>query len=210
MFVLAVAAAVAGDRAGASPARHPAPAPPSSSPSPSPSPSPAETSAARGAGASTLGEAEGPADVPVIDLAAIRRKMRKARGRVLLVHFWASWCGPCLEELPLVDRFAREARARGVDVLSISLDQERAAGRVAEVLAARAPSLTALIARIDDPDLFVLGFGGGWEGSIPALFAFDRRGQMSGSRIGEVSRADLDNLVAEAQRGRARPSRDRP
>ena len=52
----------------------------------------------------------------------------------------------------------------------------RAAGRVAEVLAARAPSLTALIARIDDPDLFVLGFGGGWEGSIPALFAFDRRG----------------------------------
>src|SRR5439155_12211445 len=111
--------------------------------------------------------APAPPGYTLMDLAAIQRAVR-GRGRPVLVHFWASWCGPCLEELPLIDKFARDMKARGVDVVSLSLDDpERAGARVVEVLSARAPSLTRNIVRVSDSDAFVNSIDPQWEGAIP-------------------------------------------
>jgi thiol-disulfide isomerase/thioredoxin len=132
----------------------------------------------------------------LMDLPAIQRAVH-GRGRPGLVHFWASWCGPCLEELPLVETFARDMKARGVDVLSLSLDDAgRAGAHVVEVLARRAPSLTRNIVHVEDPDAFINAIDPQWEGSIPAVFAYDGRGQLRGRVIGEASRRDLDALVS--------------
>jgi thiol-disulfide isomerase/thioredoxin len=134
--------------------------------------------------------------VVLMDLAAIKRVVR-GRGRPVLVHFWASWCGPCLEELPLIDQLARDVRARGVDLISLSLDKpERAADRVVRVLSESAPSLTRNIVNIDDADAFISAIDPRWEGAIPALFAYDSKGQLRGRLIGEASRRDLDRLVS--------------
>jgi thiol-disulfide isomerase/thioredoxin len=141
----------------------------------------------------------------VMDLAAIKRALRGSRGHVVLVHFWATWCSPCLEELPLMEKFARDMRPRGVEILSLSLDDpERAGGRVSKVLAEVAPSLTRSIARVDDMDAFIGNFRS-WEGAIPALFAYDSEGQLRGSLIGETNRHELDELVARLARPRPRP-----
>ena len=57
------------------------------------------------------------------------------RGKVVLLDVWASWCGPCKQELPMLDDMARRLRGDGVEVLAVSVDQERA--NVVEVPAAR-------------------------------------------------------------------------
>jgi thiol-disulfide isomerase/thioredoxin len=132
----------------------------------------------------------------VMDLPAIQRAVH-GRGRPVLVHFWASWCGPCLEELPLVDKFARDMKVRGIDVLSLSLDDaERAGAHVVEVLANRAPNLTRNVVRVADTDAFINSIDPRWEGSIPALFAYDDKGRLRDRLIGGASRRDLDNLVS--------------
>lgn len=45
-------------------------------------------------------------------------------GRPLLINIWASWCGPCIEEMPELQRFATSQGANGVQVLGIALDDE--------------------------------------------------------------------------------------
>jgi thiol-disulfide isomerase/thioredoxin len=49
--------------------------------------------------------------------------MQSLRGRPLLLNFWATWCPPCVEELPLINAFYREHRANGWQVLALAVDQ---------------------------------------------------------------------------------------
>jgi cytochrome c biogenesis protein CcmG, thiol:disulfide interchange protein DsbE len=47
------------------------------------------------------------------------------RGKVVLLDVWASWCEPCKQELPMLDEMAGRLRRRGIEVLAVSVDQER-------------------------------------------------------------------------------------
>jgi cytochrome c biogenesis protein CcmG, thiol:disulfide interchange protein DsbE len=69
------------------------------------------------------------APVPAIHVESLTGKkidVASYRGRVLLLDVWASWCGPCKQELPMLDAMARKLKAQGIDVLAVSVDQERA------------------------------------------------------------------------------------
>lgn len=48
------------------------------------------------------------------------------RGRPILINFWASWCGPCIQEMPELDRYARAQGANGTQVVGIALDDAEA------------------------------------------------------------------------------------
>jgi thiol-disulfide isomerase/thioredoxin len=47
------------------------------------------------------------------------------RGKVVLLDVWASWCAPCKDELPMLDEIAARQRKRGVEIVAVSIDQER-------------------------------------------------------------------------------------
>ena len=165
-----------------------------------PAGSPPATAAApppAGVAAGKAADGGGKAGFQVIDVEGLKGLLRRQRGRVVLLHFWASWCYPCLQELPLIDKFAHEVRPRGVELLSISLDDPARMGpRVAALLHKTAPHLTPNIVQFDDADELIGAVDPRWAGAIPALFAYDHRGQLRGNLIGAASRSELDALVA--------------
>jgi thiol-disulfide isomerase/thioredoxin len=141
-----------------------------------------------------------PTPAMIITPDEMRAAISKHKGNVVILHLWASWCLPCLAELPTLGQFARDMKGKGVELVSISLDDptDKAANTVGRLISERAyDALHNAIVRIDDPDSFVTSVDPEWEGSIPALFAYDRSGTRRLAHFGEASRAELDRLVAE-------------
>ena len=155
------------------------------------------------AGAATALPPEGrPA--PTLDATLIdgsRFRLDEMRGDVVLVNFWASWCGPCRHEIPVLDAYYRRHRAQGLRVLAISVDDPFAEDAVRQFMAPYA--LPYALAH----DVDARGYGRA--GRIPLTFIIDRRGILRRSgwftdieRYGSELERIVTPLLAEERRKR--------
>jgi thiol-disulfide isomerase/thioredoxin len=64
-------------------------------------------------------------DIVQADTANVARKLSDLKGKVVLIDFWASWCGPCRRENPTVVALYNKYKSKGFEVFSVSLDQDR-------------------------------------------------------------------------------------
>ena len=76
-------------------------------------------------------------DAPALSVETLdgqRFELTALRGRVVLVNFWATWCPPCRDEMPLLDVFYREHRAAGLELIGLSTDRRRDIDAVRRVM----------------------------------------------------------------------------
>lgn len=111
--------------------------------------------------------------------------MASWRGQPLLLNFWATWCAPCITEMPLLDRFARERADSGWRVLALAIDQPDPVRRFAAERKLRLP-----IAFAGASGLELSRSLGNDRGALPFTAVFDSTGSRIGNKLGAVS-ADL-------------------
>ena len=99
------------------------------------------------------------------------------RGKVVMVHFWATWCPPCVEEMPMIEQLYRSLGSTDFKILAVSVD-EGGAGAVAEFMQRNGLSLPALL----DPGRSVAGLYGTFK--FPETYILDRRGVVKYKAIG--------------------------
>lgn len=118
-----------------------------------------------------------------IDTAALR-------GNVMIVTFWATWCPPCREEMPALEKFYDEHHGEGLEILAISIDDAGDEAKVRQLASAyRYPIALMADSKVD-------GFGRIWV--LPLTFVIDRKGilrKADWTGPEKVDAASLDKIV---------------
>lgn len=113
--------------------------------------------------------------------------MGALKGRPLLVNFWATWCPPCVEEMPMLDAFFRQQPPTGWQVLGLAIDQPSA---VRTFLQKTPVTFPIGLAGLDGT---ALGKAlGNQTGGLPFTVVVDATGRLRERRMGRVTQADLD------------------
>ena len=115
-----------------------------------------------------------------------------AKGRVVLLNAWATWCIPCRQEMPDLLKLRSELAERGFELMLVSADFDDAAPQARAFLGEKGVTFRTFHKRQPDQE-FIDGLDPSWSGALPYSALFDRRGVMRASWEG---RETLDQLRA--------------
>jgi thiol-disulfide isomerase/thioredoxin len=157
---------------------------------------PAPAGAAPAAGTGSSGSPLAAAEVKFVDLAGLRAELqaRRKSGRPVFLNFWATWCVPCVDELPALGNLARELGGKDPEIIGVSLDaltvpeKERIEPKVRDMLSQSRVSYTNLVL-MGDQQSFMKEFD--VSGGIPLSILYDGGGKTVQRWVGSVEMDDL-------------------
>ncbi len=132
--------------------------------------------------------------LPAINESNYASTVAGAKGKVVLVNFWATWCVPCRKEMPELVKLAAKLEAKGFVFVTISGDEAEAEAAARKFLTANSVKAPTYIRKAKDDDKFITLVDPKWNGSLPALFLYDRKGVKVKAWYGETA---LEAVEAE-------------
>ena len=112
--------------------------------------------------------------------------MKALQGKPLLINFWATWCPPCIEELPLIDAFFNQNKSKSFQVVGLAVDQP---SMVRRYLSQRPLSFPVGLAGFNGTELGkTLGNS---QSVLPFSVIFDAKGRLLAQKAGKLDQSDL-------------------
>jgi thiol-disulfide isomerase/thioredoxin len=118
------------------------------------------------------------------------RKLSSLRGQIVVVNFWATWCGPCQDELPRLAKLAEEYAGKPVRFVLISIDEEKNRAKIPAVL----DRLHVGLEGWDDADTDTMDRFG-LSNIVPGSVILDAQGEVVSRIMGEAREEDVRRAV---------------
>lgn len=126
------------------------------------------------------------------DLQGNKQSLGQWQGKLLVINFWATWCGPCKEEMPYFDEIFREYSLKGLQIVGIAADPADKVNQFLREVKVSYPLLPdqegalALSRRI-----------GNRLGVLPHTVIYNDKGEIILNKLGQLSKTDLELIVRE-------------
>ncbi len=140
-------------------------------------------------------EAEVKGDVTIVDAAELKEAVEGGRGRVTLVNFWATWCPPCVNEMPYFVEFYEQYPADEVAFVSVTADAVATIDdTVKPFLAEREIPFDVLVIEAQ-PDEVAQALDITFTGALPVTLIYDQDGELVQEWHEELVLADLEEVA---------------
>ena len=146
-----------------------------------------------------------PIVVAPINLDALKGLITQQREHPLLINFWATYCDPCREEFPDLVKIDKDYRPRALEFVTISLDDVTdIKTSVPKFLGSMKATMPAYLLDVSDPEPAIDLVDPKWQGSLPATFLYNDKGEMVYKHIGRVKpeelRAEIEKVVKKTEK----------
>ena len=138
-----------------------------------------------------------PVELKEIDEAGLKALVKNDSQKLLLVNLWATWCGPCVIELPELVTMNRMYRKRPFEMVTISIDEPAKKDRALETLTKLHVSSTNFIGTVTDKDKLGDAIDKEWPGPVPHTLLIAPGGKIIYRHTGEVDPLELKRAIVD-------------
>ncbi len=125
------------------------------------------------------------------DITGKEHRLEEWRGKVVVLNFWATWCPPCREEIPIFIDLQKQLGAKGLQFVGIAIDDASAVASYQREIGINYPSLLG-----DDGGLGLMSSYGNTAGGLPFSVILDRDGRIAARKVGAFRRVELEALLS--------------
>jgi thiol-disulfide isomerase/thioredoxin len=134
--------------------------------------------------------------VPVVKIGEVLSRINQTSDTVLVLNFWATWCVPCIEELPDFIKLEKDLANQPVKFVYLSLDfKKNLTGKLQPFL--KKNEITSEVLLLDEPDYnsWIDKISVDWQGAIPATVVIDRKNKSQTFHEGSLNYNELKTII---------------
>lgn len=116
------------------------------------------------------------------------------KGKVILLNFWATWCGPCIKEMPDLSSISDEMNDKEFRMIGMNVFQQEKSAKVSDFLKSKPVSYTVLDGNQEVVDAFGEASGNNLE-AVPTTFIIDKNGKIAETIVGSRKKEDFVKII---------------
>jgi thiol-disulfide isomerase/thioredoxin len=135
----------------------------------------------------------------LVTLERFQQIVQAEKDQIQVVNFWATWCAPCIKELPLLERLTKDNKDVKVRLVSMDMDLDPNPDKVRKFATRKNIQSQVLILNEKDPNLWIDKIDKRWSGALPATLVINNRNGKRKFIERELHEGDLEKLIAEVK-----------
>lgn len=136
---------------------------------------------------------------PLVKLTELQKMIQSPSEQVKVINFWATWCAPCIKELPLLEKLHQERADVAVTLVSMDMDLDPDPEKVYRFIDRKKLQSNVVILNERNPNEWIEKIDKKWSGALPATLLVNTRTGKRKFVEKELHEGDLERLIAELQ-----------
>lgn len=135
----------------------------------------------------------------IVKLQELKQLISSDSEKIKVINFWATWCAPCIKELPLFEKLNQDRKDVHVVLVSMDLDLDPNPEKVYKFIERRGIKSEVLLLDESDPNSWIDQLDKQWSGALPATIIINSKTSYRKFIGGELNSDKLENVLKEAK-----------